>query len=82
MYILIQFVTFSDMYKIGIYLYNKGIRKASASLPDRTLAILKQLNREVESMKPYLKYGNWYIPNCAIAFPTECEAWEYIMENS
>ena len=39
--ILIQFVTFSDMYKIGIYLYNKGIRKASASLPDRTLAILK-----------------------------------------
>lgn len=23
---------------------------------------------------PYLKYGNWYIPNCNIQFPTETEA--------
>lgn len=27
---------------------------------------------------PYMKYGNWYIPGCSIAFPTEQEAWEYI----
>jgi len=25
-----------------------------------------------------MKYGNWYIPGCSIAFPTEREAWEYI----
>lgn len=31
---------------------------------------------------PYLKYGNWYVPNCNIAFPTENEAWEYVTENS
>lgn len=30
---------------------------------------------------PYLKYGDWYIPNCKIAFPTEQEALEYITEN-
>ena len=27
---------------------------------------------------PYLKYGNWYVPGCDIAFPTDVEAWEYI----
>ena len=27
---------------------------------------------------PYFKYGDWYIPNCNIAFPTEQEAFEYI----
>ena len=27
---------------------------------------------------PYMKYKNWYIPNCEIAFPTEEEAWEYL----
>ena len=27
---------------------------------------------------PYMKYKNWYIPNCDIAFPTEEEAWEYL----
>lgn len=32
-------------------------------------------------MKPYLKYGDWYIPNCLIKFPTETEAWEYININ-
>ena len=26
---------------------------------------------------PYLKYGDWYIPDCEIAFPTESEAWEF-----
>lgn len=29
---------------------------------------------------PYMKYGNWYIPGCNIAFTTEREAWEYINE--
>lgn len=29
---------------------------------------------------PYMKYGNWYIQGCSIAFPTEQEAWEYINE--
>lgn len=29
-------------------------------------------------MKPYLKYGDWYIPYCPVRFPTESEAWEYI----
>lgn len=29
-------------------------------------------------MKPYLKYGDWYIPGLSIKFPTEAEAWEYI----
>ena len=27
---------------------------------------------------PYMKYGDWYIPGCNIAFPTEQEAWEYL----
>ena len=31
---------------------------------------------------PYLKYGDWYIPDCEIAFPTESEAWEYIQSQS
>lgn len=30
---------------------------------------------------PYMKYGDWYIPNCNIAFPTEAEAWEWINQN-
>ena len=30
---------------------------------------------------PYMKYGNWYIPNCDIAFPTEAEAWEWLDQN-
>lgn len=30
---------------------------------------------------PYMKYGDWYIPNCNVAFPTEKEAMEYIREN-
>jgi hypothetical protein len=30
---------------------------------------------------PYMKYGNWYIPNCKIAFPTEQEAIEYMRNN-
>lgn len=30
---------------------------------------------------PYMKYGDWYIPNCNIAFPTEQEAIEYMTEN-
>lgn len=32
-------------------------------------------------MKPYRKYGYWYVPGCNIQFPTESEAWEYISEN-
>ena len=31
-------------------------------------------------LMPYMKYKNWYIPNCDIAFPTEEEAWEYLEE--
>lgn len=27
---------------------------------------------------PYFMFGDWYIPNCEIAFPTDTEAWEYI----
>lgn len=30
---------------------------------------------------PYMKYGDWYIPNCNIAFPTEQEAYEYLTSN-
>ena len=29
-------------------------------------------------LKPYPKYGDWYIPGYNIRFPTETEAWEYI----
>ena len=29
-------------------------------------------------IRPYKKYGDYYIPGCNIAFPTEQEAWEYI----
>ena len=29
---------------------------------------------------PYMKFKNWYLPNCDIAFPTEEEAWEYLEE--
>lgn len=31
---------------------------------------------------PYLKYGNWYVPNCNITFPTEQEAWEYLCDST
>lgn len=31
---------------------------------------------------PYMKYGNWYLPNCDVQFPTETEAYEYMTENS
>lgn len=27
---------------------------------------------------PYMKYGDWYLPNCPIRFPTESEALEYM----
>lgn len=27
---------------------------------------------------PYLKYGDWHVPECEIKFPTEQEAMEYI----
>ena len=27
---------------------------------------------------PYMMYGDWYIPNCPIRFPTESEALEYM----
>lgn len=30
---------------------------------------------------PYLKYGDWYLPNCDIKFPTEQEALEYLNQN-
>lgn len=32
-------------------------------------------------MKPYKKYGDYYVPCKNIKFPTEDEAWEYIREN-
>ena len=35
--------------------------------------------RKVDPM-PYMKFKNWYLPNCDIAFPTEEEAWEYLEE--
>ena len=31
--------------------------------------------------KPYMKYGDWYIPGLDIKFPTEHEAWEYLNSN-
>ena len=30
---------------------------------------------------PYMKYGDWYLPNCDIKFPTEQEAIEYLRTN-
>ena len=27
---------------------------------------------------PFMMYGDWYIPNCPIRFPTESEALEYM----
>ena len=39
-----------------------------------------QKERRSDMYKPYMKYGNWYIPNCNIAFPTETEAWEFLNE--
>lgn len=30
---------------------------------------------------PYMKYGDWYLPNCDIKFPTEQEAIEYLRAN-
>ena len=29
---------------------------------------------------PFMMYGDWYVPNCDIAFPTEHEATEYMSE--
>lgn len=29
-------------------------------------------------VKPYKMYGDFYVPGCPNAFPTEEEAWEYI----
>ena len=31
-----------------------------------------------EVRMPYMKYGDWYLPNCPIRFPTESEALEYM----
>lgn len=31
---------------------------------------------------PYMMYGNWYVPGCDIAFPSDTEAWEYIEANN
>ncbi len=30
---------------------------------------------------PYMMYGDWYVPGCDKAFPTDQEAWEHIEEN-
>ena len=30
---------------------------------------------------PYMKYGDWYVPRCNIKFPTETEAWEYLLSH-
>lgn len=38
--------------------------------------------RKGAQIMPYQKYGDWYIPECRIRFPTESEAWEYISENA
>ena len=27
---------------------------------------------------PFMMYGDWYLPNCPIRFPTESEALEYM----
>ena len=27
---------------------------------------------------PFMMYGDWYLPNCNIRFPTEDEALEYM----
>ena len=35
----------------------------------------------VRVIKPYKMYGDFYVPGCPNAFPTEEEAWEYIEEN-
>lgn len=32
-------------------------------------------------IRPYKMYGDFYVPGCPNAFPTEEEAWEYIEEN-
>lgn len=32
-------------------------------------------------MKPYMMYGDFYVPCENIKFPTEDEAWEYIEDN-
>ena len=36
-------------------------------------------NQKEGAYMPYMKYGDWYIPDCAIRFPTESEALEYMM---
>nr|DAH30238.1 MAG TPA: Elongation factor P hydroxylase [Caudoviricetes sp.] len=32
-------------------------------------------------IKPYQKYGYWYVPHCEIQFVSETEAWEYITDS-
>ena len=32
-------------------------------------------------IKPYQKYGYWYVPHCEIQFVSETEAWEYISDS-
>ena len=41
----------------------------------------KTRKERVYSMKPYQKYGDFYVPGEDIKFPTEDEALEYIREN-
>jgi len=33
-------------------------------------------------MRPYPKYGYWYVPRCKIKFLSAEEAWEYIEEHA
>lgn len=46
-------------------------------IPDLTV-LYKDKWATLGDAMPYMKYENWYIPNCNIAFPTEQEAWEYL----
>ena len=54
-----------------LHIFQKGVRFPKTKTPI-------QFNKGGVTMKPYLKYGDWYIPGFSIKFPTETEAWEYI----
>ena len=46
--------------------------KALAKIVSAFFVAQKEVNM------PYMKYGDWYLPNCNIRFPTEDEALEYM----
>ena len=52
------------------------------SVHTQTMHTIRKDGDTMTIISPYMKYDNWYVPGCNIAFPSDSEAWEYIYENN